>query len=406
MDTLKIELDNLKSKLLVDQTQPSVSKLVRNSTLVSVNIRKSLLLRVIIDGNESIESAKLYAAEAINLKPERATSICEFLRRANTMLIPDDSQLNGYQLSTMYEKCSLMLVGEDYLRESLDVIESRSKSCKFEFDDDERRDTQASSRLDNKKQRRGKKIDNDDDNAEEESKKKFKGSEFIFQRIKWDENIDKSQVVIGYLDRFLGIKDIRFEDFKGVHEDKEGVPFHRIRYFKINGRVVWDREQKIDLLTGSGESVVGFFEHRINSATTHLDQVVIDENEDTFVDGNVLVYSDNNWNDSSASLEAKSILGDDFKLLSYNLMSKVNFKKSIQSKMNFKKSQAEVINRQLDDEDEYGLKPLEKIDRMSRALASIRENSWDFLVLQECDVYEETRLQEDEFVRKNYFICR
>lgn len=88
-------------------------------------------------------------------------------------------------------------------------------------------------------------------------------------------------------------------------------------------------------------------------------------------------------------------------------MSKVNFKKSIQSKMNFKKSQAEVINnRQSGDEDEYGLKPLEKIDRMRRALESIRENSWDFLVLQECDVHEETRLQEDEFVRKTYFICR
>ena len=26
---------------------------------------------------------------------------------------------------------------------------------------------------------------------------------------------------------------------------------HRIRYYKINGRVVWDRTNKIDVLTGS-----------------------------------------------------------------------------------------------------------------------------------------------------------
>jgi hypothetical protein len=26
---------------------------------------------------------------------------------------------------------------------------------------------------------------------------------------------------------------------------------HRIRYFKINGHIVWDRTKKLDILTGS-----------------------------------------------------------------------------------------------------------------------------------------------------------
>ncbi len=26
---------------------------------------------------------------------------------------------------------------------------------------------------------------------------------------------------------------------------------HRVRYYKINGRIVWDRTNKIDILTGS-----------------------------------------------------------------------------------------------------------------------------------------------------------
>jgi hypothetical protein len=28
---------------------------------------------------------------------------------------------------------------------------------------------------------------------------------------------------------------------------------HRIRHFKINGRMVWNRTSKLDILTGSGQ---------------------------------------------------------------------------------------------------------------------------------------------------------
>ena len=82
-------------------------------------------------------------------------------------------------------------------------------------------------------------------------KRKFKGSDMIFQRIKWDPSIDSDLVTIVYLDRFLGLQEIAFNEFKGVHEDyKKGIPLHRIRAFKIRDRIVWDREKRIDLLTG------------------------------------------------------------------------------------------------------------------------------------------------------------
>jgi hypothetical protein len=32
-------------------------------------------------------------------------------------------------------------------------------------------------------------------------------------------------------------------------DEYEGIPFHRIRYFKIGDQVVWDREARLDLLT-------------------------------------------------------------------------------------------------------------------------------------------------------------
>ncbi len=42
-------------------------------------------------------------------------------------------------------------------------------------------------------------------NSDANSKQKFKGSDFIFQRFKWDPNIDREKITIGYLDRFKGI---------------------------------------------------------------------------------------------------------------------------------------------------------------------------------------------------------
>jgi hypothetical protein len=50
--------------------------------------------------------------------------------------------------------------------------------------------------------------------------KKFRGADLIFNRIVHDSTIDRSKVLIGYEDRFTGIHEIPFNDFKKVHEDE------------------------------------------------------------------------------------------------------------------------------------------------------------------------------------------
>ncbi|CAF1509062.1 unnamed protein product, partial [Adineta ricciae] len=80
---------------------------------------------------------------------------------------------------------------------------------------------------------------------------RFRHSDLIFNRILHDKTIDRSQVVIGYEDRFTGIHEIPFNEFKRVHEHEYGIPLHRIRHFKINGNFAWDRSKRLDLLTGS-----------------------------------------------------------------------------------------------------------------------------------------------------------
>ncbi|UJR31913.1 hypothetical protein I4U23_019387 [Adineta vaga] len=80
---------------------------------------------------------------------------------------------------------------------------------------------------------------------------KFRGADLIFNRLAHDPTIDRSKVIIGYEDRFTGIHEIIFNEFKKVHQDEYGIPMHRIRYYKIDGQVVWDRIKKVDILTGS-----------------------------------------------------------------------------------------------------------------------------------------------------------
>ena len=47
---------------------------------------------------------------------------------------------------------------------------------------------------------------------------RFRHSDLIFNRILHDKTIDRSQVAIGYEDRFTGIHEIPFNEFKRVHE--------------------------------------------------------------------------------------------------------------------------------------------------------------------------------------------
>jgi hypothetical protein len=49
---------------------------------------------------------------------------------------------------------------------------------------------------------------------------KFRGADLIFNRIAHDNTIDRSKVIIGYEDRFTGIHEVPYNEFKKVHDDE------------------------------------------------------------------------------------------------------------------------------------------------------------------------------------------
>ena len=72
-------------------------------------------------------------------------------------------------------------------------------------------------------------------------------------RLRWDADFQTSSYILGYLDRFEGIKEAAISDWLEESTEEDWIPEHRIKYVKnTDGEVVWDRHKRIDKVFGSG----------------------------------------------------------------------------------------------------------------------------------------------------------
>lgn len=79
----------------------------------------------------------------------------------------------------------------------------------------------------------------------------------VLNRLLWDNDLDISTYVIGYLERFTGIKETSASNWVSEVTEEDWIPQHRIKYFKRiredgAGEIVWDRERRIDKIFGTG----------------------------------------------------------------------------------------------------------------------------------------------------------
>lgn len=82
---------------------------------------------------------------------------------------------------------------------------------------------------------------------------KLRPASDVLHRLKWDPNLDPSDYIIGYEDRFLGARETGLEKWKTEQTDEEFIPQHRILYFKRKGgQLMWERVTRIDKVFGSG----------------------------------------------------------------------------------------------------------------------------------------------------------
>ena len=89
-------------------------------------------------------------------------------------------------------------------------------------------------------------------------KGRFRSSADVISRLRWDPEMDSGDYLVGYEDRFLGIRERPLDQWKSEQTDEEFIPQHRIEYFKrkSDGVIVWDRKQRKDEIFGSGVSSI------------------------------------------------------------------------------------------------------------------------------------------------------
>jgi uncharacterized protein (UPF0248 family) len=83
---------------------------------------------------------------------------------------------------------------------------------------------------------------------------KLRPSHDVYNRLFWDEKYSVDAFVVGYEDRFKGVKEMPLGSWKREVTDEEYIPFHRVVYFREKGgegKVVWDRRTRLDLIFGS-----------------------------------------------------------------------------------------------------------------------------------------------------------
>jgi uncharacterized protein (UPF0248 family) len=86
---------------------------------------------------------------------------------------------------------------------------------------------------------------------------KLRPSHDIYNRLLWDARYNADEYVVGYEDRFKGVREMPLTSWKRELSAEEFIPFHRVVHFRekgADGEIVWDRRTRVDLVFGSGQS--------------------------------------------------------------------------------------------------------------------------------------------------------
>jgi poly(A) polymerase Pap1/uncharacterized protein (UPF0248 family)/endonuclease/exonuclease/phosphatase family metal-dependent hydrolase len=89
---------------------------------------------------------------------------------------------------------------------------------------------------------------------------KLRPASDVLHRLRWDSSMDSGEYIVGYEDRFLGIRERALDSWKLEQTDEEFIPQHRIVYFRrkahgsetVADAIVWDRRTRKDAIFGSG----------------------------------------------------------------------------------------------------------------------------------------------------------
>jgi len=110
--------------------------------------------------------------------------------------------------------------------------------------DAENGNAQGGGKAGKKKGRRGE----EDDAAPQVQKRRMKTSEECINWIRHDGRFNTEEFIISYEDRFVGLMEVALAEFATDQQSEVFIPMHRVWLIKQNGRIVWDRKNRMDVV--------------------------------------------------------------------------------------------------------------------------------------------------------------
>jgi poly(A) polymerase len=137
----------------------------------------------------------------------------------------------------------------------------------------------------------------------------------VYNRIIWDTRLNRNLFIAGFHERIAdGIREKPLAQW----DDNSDIPWHRVRYIRCGETIVWDRDDRIDLISTDNLPAIAWKLDPHGSSQEDL-AALIDNNRAEFKPRSIYRYVDNDWKIYGEA--SGSIALDTLTIASYNILS-------------------------------------------------------------------------------------
>jgi poly(A) polymerase len=141
----------------------------------------------------------------------------------------------------------------------------------------------------------------------------------VYNRIVWDNNLNRNMFIAGFHERISN--NIR-EKPLAQWQDSTDIPWHRVRYIRCGETIVWDRENRIDLVSNNKLPSIAWKSDLEGSNRADL-AALIANNRVRFQPRSVYQYDRQEWVIAAKGRDAIA-LERDLVIVSYNILSNLH----------------------------------------------------------------------------------
>jgi uncharacterized protein (UPF0248 family) len=146
----------------------------------------------------------------------------------------------------------------------------------------------------------------------------------VYNRIVWDNRLNRNLFVAGFHER---VSDTLREKPLAQWDERGDIPWHRVRYIRCGDVVVWDREDRIDLI--SSDKLPSFAWKSDSLAPDRADLAALLANHQVEFNPRTVYHYDREWKPCIAESKSQSI--DSITIASYNVLIDVHHTDLIQT---------------------------------------------------------------------------